>query len=194
MPKAHIPLILLALCLAEVVVGSTYFLLSLKNTRDKAYSEIRDPTALPRGLPVRLKIPKINVDANIQYVSMTAQGEMEVPNNTVDVGWFFPGTRPGDKGSAVIAGHVDGQDNTTGVFFNLNKLKPGDKLYVEDNLGKLTIFVVQYSRIYPPGYANEVFRSNDIARLNLVTCDGIWDGSQKSYTNRLVVFANLSTP
>lgn len=146
-----------------------------------------------QGLPVRLIIPAINVDANIQHLGVTQGGEMEVPDNSVDVGWFKLGSIPGEKGSAVIAGHFDGKSGETGVFTNLHKLKKGDKLYVQDEKGISTSFVVREMRTYDPGYADEVFSSNDNgAHLNLVTCDGVWDKNKKSYGKRLVVFADIT--
>jgi len=48
------------------------------------------------GLPVRLKIPKINVDAPIISVGITSQGEMGVPKGPSDTAWFDLGPRPGD--------------------------------------------------------------------------------------------------
>jgi len=74
---------------------------------------------------VRLKFPSINVDAAIQYVGVTSKGEMGVPSNDNDVGWFEIGSRPGQVGSAVIAGHFDGKNGEAAVFFNLYKLKRG---------------------------------------------------------------------
>ena len=144
------------------------------------------------GLPVRLIIPAINVNTKIQYVGVTPKGEMEIPSNAVDVGWFKLGSRPGEKGSAVIAGHFDGKNGEAGVFTDLYKLKKGDKLYVEDSKGTSIIFVVRESRTYDPGYADDVFSRNDGTYLNLVTCDGVWDGAKKSYSKRLVVFADIT--
>jgi sortase A len=54
---------------------------------------------------VRLQIPSIKVDAAIQYVGLTGSGSMEVPQGRADVAWYKFGPRPGDLGSAVIAGH-----------------------------------------------------------------------------------------
>lgn len=79
-----------------------------------------------------------------------------------------------------------------GVFFNLYKLKIGDKVYVEDDKGVTVTFIVQGSRIYDSGYAEEVFNSNSGTHLNLITCDGVWDGVKKSFTKRLVVFADIT--
>lgn len=158
----------------------------------KSVSQSQVVNKASSGLPVRLIIPRINVNASIQHVGVTANKDMAVPSNTVDVGWFKLGPRPGEIGSAVIAGHFDGKNGDSGVFANLHKLKAGDKLYIKNDKGEATTFVVRESRIYNPGYAEEVFSLNDSAHLNLVTCDGVWNGNKKSYSKRLVVFADIA--
>jgi len=143
-------------------------------------------------IPVHLQIPAIAVNAAIQSVSVNSNGAMEVPTNSIDVGWFSLGPKPGERGSAVIAGHVDDKFGKAGVFANLYKLKTGDKIVVSDTKHVATVFIVRESRTYPPGYAEEVFSRSDHSYLNLITCDGVWDGSKKSYSKRLVVFADSS--
>ena len=142
-------------------------------------------------LPVRLKIPSINVDAAIEYVGVTPKGAMATPSNITSVGWFDLGPRPGENGNAVIAGHFDGENGEAGVFANLDKLKTGDKLYVEDSKGTSTTFIVRGSRAYNPGYANDVFSGTSSAHLNLITCNGVWDETKKSFSKRLVVFTDM---
>lgn len=143
-------------------------------------------------LPVRLTIPAIKVNAYLQYLGVNSKGEMEVPNNSYDVGWFKIGTRPGEVGSAVIAGHINGENGEVGVFANLYKLKEGDLLYIEDDKGTSITFIVREKRTFDPGYADEVFSRNDGVYLNLITCDGLWDVVKKSYSKRLVVFADIA--
>lgn len=144
------------------------------------------------GLPVRLKIPKINVDAAVESVGLTADGAMDVPKGPADVAWFERGTRPGEQGSAVIAGHVDWKDGSQAVFSDLHNLKPGDKVVVQDNQGATSAFVVVASQSYDSkANASDVFGSNDgKAHLNLITCAGVWDKTQESYSKRLVVFTD----
>lgn len=137
------------------------------------------------GSPVRLVIPAINVKANIQNIGVTPNGEMALPDNVIDVGWFDLGSRPGEIGSAVIAGHLNG------VFTNLNKLKIGDELFIENNQGVPVAFVVKGSQLYDPGYADNVFSRNDGKYLNLITCDGTWDKEKQSYSRRLVVLTEI---
>lgn len=145
-----------------------------------------------QGLPLHLIIPAINVNANVQHLGINEKGEMDVPDNTADVGWFNLGPRPGEIGSAVKDGHFNGKDGASGIFKNLFKLKSGDKLYVEDDIGVMTTFIVREIRTYNPGYEEEVFSLNDNAHLNLITCDGTWDETRKSYSKRLIVFADIS--
>lgn len=148
---------------------------------------------LKPGLPIRLKIPKINVDTTIETVGLTSQGDMGVPKGIENTGWYMFGPRPGEKGSAVIDGHYGWIDGKSAVFNNIDKLLKGDILYIEDEKGVITKFVVSASRTYSPSDdAEAVFRSNDgKAHLNLITCQGTWDNSERTYSNRLVVFAEI---
>lgn len=143
-------------------------------------------------LPARLKIPKINVDAAIEYIGLTPEGAMDAPKNPDNVAWFSAGQRPGENGSAVVAGHYGIKNNKPSVFDNLYKLRKGDKLYVEDKKGLIITFVVRESRRYDPNAnASSVFGSKDgKPHLNLITCEGVWNEVSKSYSVRLVVFTD----
>lgn len=144
------------------------------------------------GLPVRLVIPAIKVSSMVEYVGFTSGGAMGVPKSMDTVAWFELGQRPGENGSAVIAGHYGIKNGKGSVFDNLYKLRKGDKIYIEDNKGKIISFVVRESRRYDPGAdAKAVFGSSDgKAHLNLVTCEGTWNNISKSYSKRLVVFTD----
>lgn len=145
------------------------------------------------GVPVRLKIPKIHVDAAVESVGVTAQGAMDVPTDPADVAWFNLGPRPGENGSAVVDGHFGRWKNGAQTVFNsLHTLQRGDKILVEDEQGVTTTFVAREFRTYSLNKdAADVFRSDDgQAHLNLVTCEGVWDAARKSYSQRLVVFTD----
>jgi LPXTG-site transpeptidase (sortase) family protein len=144
------------------------------------------------GLPVRLKIPKINVNAAIEYVGLTPQGEMGAPKDLSKVAWFNLGPRPGEKGDSVIDGHFGWVKNTVVVFNDLDKLQKGDKIYVQDDKGASVTFVVQSLRSYGKTQdTSGVFLSSDQkAHLNLITCEGVWSETQKTYSGRLVVFSD----
>lgn len=144
------------------------------------------------GLPARINIPKINIDAIVEYVGLTSEGAMDAPKGFNNVAWFSLGPRPGENGSAVIAGHYGWKNGKASAFDNLYKLRKGDKLYIEDGKGAIISFVVREVRRYDPEEnASRVFRSDDDkSHLNLVTCEGVWNKDSKGYSKRLVVFTD----
>ncbi len=157
-----------------------------------AYSNIPAPGGLPQGLPVRLEIPIIGVDSFIEDAFITPQGAMEVPSGTVDVAWFALGPHPGQIGSAVIGGHFGIENGVPFVFYNLNKLEAGDKIYIVNDYGNTLTFVVSSTALYAASAdATTVFTSSDgQAHLNLITCEGIWNEVAGEYPDRTVVFSN----
>lgn len=144
------------------------------------------------GLPTRLKIPSINIDAPVEYVSLASDGAMDVPKGPVNVAWFNLGPRPGENGSAVIAGHYGWKNNIPAVFDNLHKLRKGDKIYIQDDKGSVISFVVREIQIYgKDGDTSGVFGSSDgKAHLNLITCTGAWNKAEKTRSDRLIVFTD----
>jgi LPXTG-site transpeptidase (sortase) family protein len=154
---------------------------------------ITTPNVQPSvGVPVRLKIPSINVNAAITEVGLAPDGSMGVPKKPHDTAWYDLGPRPGEIGSAVIAGHVNWLYGATGAFGRLKSLKPGARLNVQDGSGSVVSFVVRTSQSYAANAdATDIFSSTDgLAHLNLITCDGTWDKRAGQYTKRLVVFAD----
>ena len=143
-------------------------------------------------LPIRLRIPIIKVDAIINYVGLTSDGAMNIAKDPDKVAWYEFGPRPGENGSAVIAGHYGWTGNKGSVFNDLHTLKKGDEVSVIDVKGNGIIFVVRESRKYDPeADATIVFKSNDgKAHLNLITCEGVWIEAQKTYSDRLVIFSD----
>lgn len=141
----------------------------------------------------RLSIPSLGVDAAIQTVGLTREGNMAVPSNNTDVNWLKQGPWPGNPGNAVLDGHLNGGPNVPAVFQNLQKLKPGDYVYVIDK-GKQLRFKVTGSQAYYDSQAplDKIFGGTSGSHLNLITCSGNWDKTKKDYNKRLVVFSELA--
>lgn len=154
------------------------------------------PTPLPPvGAPVRLQIPKIGVNAAVESVGLTPDGAMGVPQNHDNVAWYNLGPKPGEPGQAVIDGHVD---STTGpaVFWDLNKLKPGDQIIVVGSDKIARKFVIRTIEAYPEDQAplQKIFGPAPGTHLNLITCDQStpFDHSRHTYLGRLVIYADLA--
>jgi len=147
-----------------------------------------------KEFPKLLEIPKLEISAKVQYVGLNSKNEMDVPSNNSDVAWFSLGAVPGRKGSAVIAGHLDGMSGKPAIFWNLHKLEIGNDIYIIDNSGDKKHFQVVSIEKYETGFApmEKIFGLNDGAYLNLITCSGKWDKTKNNYGERLVVFAKYS--
>jgi LPXTG-site transpeptidase (sortase) family protein len=149
-------------------------------------------SAAPRpaaAIPKELIIPAINVRAAVEHVGTTPDGAMDVPKDPSDVAWFEKGFRPGERGNAVIAGHLDSATDRA-VFWDLNKLKPGDKVLVQGEDGSEHAFQVIGAETYPYDRAplDKIFGPSDAPMLNLITCNGTFDRASRNYDKRLVVF------
>lgn len=172
----------------ETVVTFEYDRPDIPRTAGKVLAE----TAERVGMPTRITIPSIAVEAAIEEVALTEDGAMDVPDRPQDTVWYGLGPRPGEKGSAVIAGHVDWKDGKPAIFADLHKLEPGDRIVVRDDSGADIVFIVRESRKYDAEADTiGVFSSVDgKEHLNLITCDGTWDEREEQYSERLVVFAD----
>ncbi|TFE00355.1 class F sortase [Jeotgalibacillus salarius] len=142
--------------------------------------------------PNRVTIPAIGVDAVINPYGLDESGGMAVPDNGEEVAWFSPGYKPGQKGNAVLAGHVD-SEKAPAVFWDLKELTPGDEITVTDANGETLVFVVKDSVAYDTGEApiEDIFGSSPERGLNLITCTGYFDRGNGGYVERLVVYTEL---
>lgn len=145
------------------------------------------------GIPSTLSVAAINVDTVIKPAGLTANGNMAIAENPKEVAWYQYGPRPGEKGSAVIAGHYGWKGNAPSIFNDVNTLKKGDKITVTTVNEMAITFAVTGLRTYAPDDdARDVFSSSDgVVRLNLITCQGDWSDARETYMERLVVFSEL---
>ena len=150
------------------------------------------PSILDVGVPTRLKIPAIGVDAAVEEVGVDQENAMDVPKEPRNVAWYRYGPRPGQPGSAVLAGHVDYRDIGPVVFWRLTELKQGDEVIVVDDKGVERRFVVTGTETFPRAEApiEKIFGAASGPRLNLVTCDreSTFNRDRREYQNNIVVF------
>ena len=143
-------------------------------------------------LPVRLTISKISTDAVVSPVGLNSVNDMDINDDPTQLAWYEPGPKPGEEGSAVIAGHYGWKDGVPSVFNDINKLVKGDEITIFDQEGAKKTFVVTRTALYKPNQdATTVFKSDDgKSHLNLITCQGSWVKSDSTYSERLVVFTD----
>lgn len=142
--------------------------------------------------PKVIEIPSLDVKAPIEEVGRLDNGQMGVPQDPDQAGWFSPGTKPGGRGSAVIAGHVDSKTGPA-IFYELDKMKIGDEVLIHGEDGEMLRFAVVKKVAYPRTDApvDEIFGFTYGSGLNLITCTGSWDRKAKTHDDRLVVYTEL---
>jgi hypothetical protein len=154
-------------------------------------SNARLDAAAPAAVvpPTGIRIPSLDVDATVVPVGVEADGQMEVPADVREVGWYRFGPVPGDPGSAVLAGHVDSRAQGLGVFAALRDLAAGAEVEVVAADGTVTAWVVTARRTIakPELPVDELFRRDGPPRLVLVTCGGEFDRGASSYRDNVVV-------
>lgn len=145
------------------------------------------------SFPDKLKIPILGIDTKIEPAGEDASGRMMSPTDPHNTSWWAKGTKLGENGSIVLAGHVNTPDSPFGIFYNLNYLTQGDYLYIQSREGQTFRY-----RVVGSGEFDEdnlpmkiIFQENDNRYLNLITCAGTFDNSKKTFTKRLVVYSVL---
>jgi sortase (surface protein transpeptidase) len=142
---------------------------------------------------LRVRIPSIQVDAPVIDVNLDEAGWIEAPpaEDPNLAGWYQNGIAPGQRGTAVVVGHVDNPSGPA-VFYGLGSLSKGQQVEVSRNDNRTAVFEI---------YGVEVFSKNDFpgprvygdtghAELRVVTCGGGYSQAD-GYDGNLVVFARL---
>ena len=139
-----------------------------------------------RTLDVRLRIPRLGVDAPVVGVPLTPAG-WDVAWLYDQVGWLQGSAFPTWAGNTVLTGHVWNADNTPGLFYGLPRLRYGDLLILEVGAARVTYRVVDAGWVAPQA-VDAVFAPASGAMLTLVTCSG-YDPTQGQYTARYMLRA-----
>jgi hypothetical protein len=140
--------------------------------------------------PQRISIPEVGVESGLVDLAIDPRGELAPPPSFDVAGWFAGGIVPGDRGPALIAGHVDSRVGP-GVFFRLSEVATGDEIRVALSDGTITSFrVTSVARFAKDEFPTaQVYGPSPVPQLNLVTCGGDFDSSERRYADNVVVEA-----
>lgn len=146
--------------------------------------------AMARSVPVRLRIPSIDVDSNLMDLGLEPDGALETPPGAFPAGWFTGAPTPGEIGPAIIVGHV--RFVTPGVFARLTDLGRGDEINVLRKDGSTARFRVTHLAHFAKSAfpTKKVYGNIDHAGLRLITCGGL-DADSNKFEENVVVFADL---
>lgn len=153
-------------------------------------TESAAPAATAGSRPVVLRIPAIQVDAEVER-AFIVDGAMQNPSGPYIVAWYGQTERVGVPGNAVFAGHVDYAGVGPAVFARVAELAAGDAVEVVSATGGQYAYAVEWSELYPAEAApvEEILRQSEAEEITLITCGGVFDAATSLYTDRLVVRA-----
>jgi hypothetical protein len=140
-----------------------------------------------------VRIPSIRVDAPAMPVGLDAQGWVDAPpaRDPNLAGWFTGAVSPGEKGTAVVVGHVDNNQGPA-VFYGLGALKKGTEVEILRADRKTAVFEIYGIEVFAkndfPG--DRVYGNSGIPELRVITCGGGFS-KQNGYDGNVVVFARL---
>jgi LPXTG-site transpeptidase (sortase) family protein len=150
---------------------------------------------LARSVPVSIRIPAIGVSAPVERIGRNANGSVQVPplDNHNLVGWYKYGATPGQRGAAVILGHVDSITGIS-VFYDLKDLRAGQKVYVTLADGKVATFAVDgVQKVAKSAFPTaSVYGKSSFPSLRLITCGGYFDEATGHYLDNIIVYAHLA--
>ncbi|AYL34524.1 class F sortase [Streptomyces sp. PDY-4] len=148
---------------------------------------------LPYAVADRVRIPAIQVDAPVIPVGLDAEGWVDAPppQDPNLAGWFTGAVSPGEKGTAVVVGHVDNAQGPA-VFYGLGALKKGNRVEIARGDGKTAVFEIYGIEVFAkndfPG--DRVYASKGGAELRVITCGGGFS-KQNGYDGNVVAFTRL---
>ena len=192
-PRTKVALVIVLALLSLAGFGLLGVRDSIPLPLDKPQPENSDEV-LVGFTPYRITIPSIGVSAPVVPVGVDALGNMAVPEELLEVGWYEPGFKPGEMGSAVFAGHVNSRFGLPTIFQNLEAIQLDDTFSITSEDGQELVFKVVAKNIYDFRTAplEEIYGPHDEPTINLITCDeDLWLGAEGTYKDRLVVTAVL---
>ncbi|MFF4172900.1 class F sortase [Streptomyces sp. NPDC001744] len=163
-------------------------------TRARTAALVPAPGPLSASPPVRVRVPAARVDAPVTGVGLDADGWIEPPPPEEDrlAGWFTGAVTPGERGTAVVVGHVDTPSGPA-VFHALGAVGKGSRVEVRRRDGRTAVFTVYGTEVVPKeGFpAERVYRDTGVPEVRLITCGGTFT-REKGYEGNVVVSARLT--
>lgn len=182
-----------ALLMYHVYPRIAYQPIVYERTEREGTTDTVATTSYERALPTVLRIPSIKLETTFEApLALSADQSIEVPDSYDAVGWYKLGASPGERGPAIVLGHVDSYQGPA-VFYSLGQLKAGDQVFIERADGTEVAFEVMYLERYSQDDfpTEKVYGMTDGPELRLITCTGVFDKGVQRYSHNLVVYARL---
>ncbi|MFJ2579788.1 class F sortase [Kitasatospora aureofaciens] len=144
--------------------------------------------------PTRIRIPAVRLDAPVTGLGLDADGHLQAPPVTDRnlAGWYRDGATPGQRGTAIIAGHVDTKTGPA-VFYHLGALHRGDRIEFVRADGATAVYQLYAIEVHDrKDFPDDrVYRQADDAQLRVITCGGAYS-EEHGYEGNVVAYGFLA--
>jgi sortase (surface protein transpeptidase) len=151
----------------------------------------RQPSPAGVSVAKTLRLPSLSISMPIRPVGVDPDGQMELPPDPDDIGWYRYGASAGSgTGTVVLGGHVDSRRRGLGPLRDLEQIAGGDPLIVatsdDAHRYRVTrIWTVDRDRL--PN--SEIFARTGPERVAVITCTGPYLPWRGGYQQNLIVIA-----
>ncbi len=147
------------------------------------------PPEVPDEPPVSVTLASLGLTLPILGVGLAADGQMELPPNPSEVGWYRFGPSPTTtEGAVVLAAHVDSRTYGAGPLARLGAIVPGSTITVATATRTVSYTVTDVISVLKSELDLDlVFDRSGPPRLHLVTCGGEYVRGQGWSSNVTVV-------
>jgi LPXTG-site transpeptidase (sortase) family protein len=144
--------------------------------------------------PTHVSIPSISAESSLVPTGLKPDGSLAVPpvSQPRQASWYDQSPTPGEKGPAVILGHVNG-NGQRGVFADLNRVRGGQQVFVDRADGTRAVFKVSRVDTFKKDAfpTDLVYNNTPNSQLRLITCGGQYDRANRNYLSNVIVYADL---
>ncbi|WP_307025917.1 class F sortase [Arthrobacter globiformis] len=151
---------------------------------------------MPASDPVSVSVDSAGIESELLSLGLKDDGSLEVPPDGpgAPAGWYNGSPTPGERGPAVLLGHVNATGGGPGVFANLRDLREGDLIRVARQDGITSVFAFDHANQYSKDAfpTQTVYGNTEGPELRLITCDG-YDPATGLFDDNYVVYAKLIT-
>lgn len=142
--------------------------------------------------PQQLRIASLGLTAEVVPSGVSPDGQAEVPEDVMTVGWYRFGQAPNvDAGATVLVAHRDGRVGGAGAFYGIGSLKVNDRITLLDEDGTEWSYRVQSREAIDRSVlpTDELFTRDGDPLLVLISCGGVYDRAAGGYQDNIVVTA-----
>jgi len=146
-----------------------------------------EPPRIITAHPVRMIIPALELDYEIQMTISDARGNMQIAPYHDVVSWFDLGAIPGNEGNAIFGCHNIWRGIQSQVY-HLDLMEIGDEMIIEYDDETSIIFMLESVFVYPlaTAPAHLIMAVDTEPRVTLITCKPPFNPAIGTSDNRIV--------